>query len=85
MIMFMIDFSFICQGHQEGEMWGLATHPKLPQAITASDDGTVRVWSLTEHKMLSVLSVGKPARCVGYSHDGGAVAVGFKDGRRLIK
>lgn len=61
-------------------MWGLATHPKQPLAITASDDGTLRVWSLEEHKLLNVRSLGKPARSVGYSHDGGAVAVGFKDG-----
>ena len=70
----------IFQGHQEGELWGLATHPKKPLAVTASDDGTVRVWSLTEHRMLRMLCVGRPARCVGYSHDGGALAVGFKDG-----
>ena len=61
-------------------MWGLATHPKQPLAITASDDGTVRVWSLNEHKLVNVCHVGKPARCVGYSHNGEAVAVGFKDG-----
>ena len=58
----------------------MATHPKLPVAATASDDGTVRVWCLQEHKMLKVMSLGKAARCVAYSHDGGAMAVGFKDG-----
>lgn len=72
------------QGHQEGELWGLATHPKQPLAVTASDDGTVRVWSLTEHRMLRVLSVGKPARCVDYSCDGRALAVGFKDGKQDV-
>ena len=61
-------------------MWGLATHPTQSLAVTASDDGTVRVWSLQEHRLLNVHSMGKPARCVGYSHDGGALAVGCKDG-----
>ena len=65
-------------------MWGLATHPRKPLAITASDDSTVRVWSLEEHKMLSMHSVGRPARSVAYSHDGVAVVVGFKDGMLLM-
>ncbi len=29
---------------------------------------------------MKVCHEGKPARCVGYSHDGEAMAVGFKDG-----
>ena len=33
-------------GHAEGEVWGLDTHPSLPRFITASFDGTIRVWDL---------------------------------------
>ena len=64
----------------EGEAWGLATHPSRPSCITVSDDHTLRVWDLQSHTMTNLLSLGKPARCVGYSLDGGAIAVGFKDG-----
>jgi len=33
-------------GHGEGEVWGLDKHPTLPQFITASYDGTVRIWDI---------------------------------------
>ena len=33
-------------GHGEGELWGLATHPSADKFISASDDGTVRMWDI---------------------------------------
>lgn len=64
----------------EGEAWGLGVHPRRPRCVTASDDGSLRVWDLESHRMVALLPLGKEARCVGYSHDGAAIAVGFKDG-----
>ena len=61
-------------------MWGLATHPRSDECVSVSDDGAVRVWDLTEHKMTKIRSLGRSARSVGYSHDGGTMAVGMKDG-----
>ena len=72
------------QGHMEGEAWGLATHPSKPSCVTVSDDGTLRVWDTQTHTMTRLFSLGKPARCVGYSVDGGAIAVGFKDGSFMV-
>lgn len=33
----------LMQGHSEGELWGLALHPKQPVAVTGSDDRSVRL------------------------------------------
>ena len=64
----------------EGEAWGLATHPTKNQCATVSDDQSLRIWDLDRNQQVAVLSVGKLARCVAYSHDGSAIAIGMKDG-----
>lgn len=37
----------ILQSHGEGEVWGLDVHPKGISFVTASLDGTVRLWDLS--------------------------------------
>ncbi|XP_060573407.1 echinoderm microtubule-associated protein-like 6 [Ruditapes philippinarum] len=70
-------------GHAEGEVWGLDRHPALPQFITASYDGTVRIWDIPSKALVAKLSVGQ-ARSVGFSPDGEMIAVGLKNGEFLI-
>ena len=38
--------SVLVAGHGEGEVWGLDRHPSAPRFITASYDGTVRIWDI---------------------------------------
>jgi len=33
-------------GHAEGEVWGLDVHPSTSRFITASFDGSVRLWDI---------------------------------------
>ncbi|XP_006814808.2 echinoderm microtubule-associated protein-like 6, partial [Saccoglossus kowalevskii] len=77
--------SILTQGHKEGEIWGLATHPTMERCATVSDDCTLRVWDIgKDHRLVGGKILQSAARACGYSPDGKAIAVGFKNGRFCV-
>ncbi|BFZ11617.1 hypothetical protein BsWGS_14656 [Bradybaena similaris] len=73
----------VVAGHGEGEVWGLDQHPTAPKFITASYDGTVRLWDIPSKSLLAKLNV-TAARSVAFSPDGELIAVGLKSGEFLV-
>ncbi|XP_068177719.1 echinoderm microtubule-associated protein-like 6 isoform X2 [Antennarius striatus] len=71
-------------GHTQGGIWGLATHPFKDVFISASDDGTVRIWDLADKKLLNKVSLGHPAKSASYSPNGEMVCIGMENGEFLI-
>uniref|UniRef100_A0A673YGQ8 EMAP like 6 n=1 Tax=Salmo trutta TaxID=8032 RepID=A0A673YGQ8_SALTR len=71
-------------GHTQGRIWGLATHPSKDMLISASDDGTIRIWDLADKKLLNKVSLGHPAKCTAYSPNGEMVSIGMENGEFII-
>ncbi|XP_051957235.1 echinoderm microtubule-associated protein-like 6 isoform X1 [Xyrauchen texanus] len=71
-------------GHTQGRIWGLATHPSKDVFISASDDGTIRIWDLADKKLLNKVSLGHPAKCTAYSQNGEMVSIGMENGEFIV-
>ena len=72
-----------CDGRDEAR-WrsipSLAEHPRLPRFASAGDDGAVKVWSLSPHKLHAVRRLRSSPTCLSFSPDGWHLAVGCVDG-----
>lgn len=68
----------LMQSHCNDELWGVATHPKLPEYCTVGDDRTLRFYSIAARRMVAAMPLGNMARAVAYSPvEPHIVAVGF--------
>ncbi|KAJ4939978.1 hypothetical protein JOQ06_029410, partial [Pogonophryne albipinna] len=76
--------NILVNGHMDGPIWGLGTHPSRDVFLSAAEDGTVRLWDIPEKKMLNKVNLGHPARTIAYSPEGDMVAIGMKNGEFII-
>jgi len=74
------DVQNLMEGHKDGELWGLSTHPSKDIIVTSSDDMSVRLWDLHTNSLLQKLKGTSPVRCCCFSPDGDYIAIGLKDG-----
>ena len=76
-----------CDGRDEAR-WrsipSLAEHPRLPRFASAGDDGAVKVWSLSPHKLHAARRLRSSPTCLSFSPDGWHLAVGCVDGRLVV-
>nr|XP_023029644.1 echinoderm microtubule-associated protein-like 2 isoform X2 [Leptinotarsa decemlineata] len=80
---FELGFQPIILGHTD-ELWGLASHPNVPQFATAGFDKVLQLWDSMSHSILWSKDIGEPAQSVAYSPDGGCVLVGCLTGKWMI-
>ncbi|XP_076297252.1 echinoderm microtubule-associated protein-like 2 isoform X7 [Lasioglossum baleicum] len=69
-------------GHAE-EVWGLATHPTLPQFATAGHDRLLQMWDSLSHTVVWSKDIGEQAQSLGFSPDGNVIVVGCTSGKWL--
>ncbi|XP_032820802.2 echinoderm microtubule-associated protein-like 6 isoform X1 [Petromyzon marinus] len=76
--------NILMSGHTRGPIWGLAAHPSRDAAVSASDDGTVRMWDIADKRPVNKVSLGQAARSAAYSPDGDMVAIGLENGEFIL-
>ena len=83
--------SLLLQGHsaRRGAHWpgrlaALATHPSKAVAATAGSEGSLRLWSLSQHCLLASRPLPAAAAAAAFSPDGAHLAVGLADGGWLL-
>ncbi len=65
----------------KGPVWGIEFHPrKHTQFVTASDDGTVKLWDTKTQESKDIFTGRTGVRAVAYSPDGDYLAVGERNG-----
>lgn len=67
----------LVQGHFQGQVWGLDTHPTKSECVTVGDDQTVRVWSLSTRALVGSTDIDAAGRAIAYSPDAIRLAVGL--------
>jgi microtubule-associated protein-like 6 len=76
--------SLLTQGHFADELWAVAMHPTDPDIfVTAGDDHTLRVWSVSLRCMLRIRALDSMCRAIAFSPDGMHLALGL--GGRVLK
>ena len=83
----------LVQGHSamrrgkgwQGESVALATDPTNSDTFaTGGDDGTVRIWSVAEHRLLAIRTLPLSVSALAYTSDGLHLAVGCVKGGMYI-
>ena len=73
------------EGHT-GNVSAVCFHPELPLIITASEDGSVKVWHSTTYRLEHTINYGmERVWAIGYVRGSNAVALGYDNGLVMLK
>jgi coatomer subunit beta' len=73
------------EGHSNN-VSSVCFHPRLPLIISASEDGTVRLWHSTTYRPESTLNYGlERAWCLAPTKDANKLAIGYDEGTVVLK
>ena len=67
----------LIQSHSGNNTSGLAIHPDSTRFATTSDDKLLRIWNISENKVIKSTPIEMKSRACCYSPDGSLIAVGF--------
>ena len=67
-------------------MCSVLFHPRLPVLVSASEDGTVRLWHATTYRAETTLNYGlERAWSIAAARESNGLAIGYDEGTVLIK
>lgn len=79
----------VLEGHYDGEVHGLCVHPTNSDLfLTTGDDCTIRLWSVSEKRLLKKAVIDCTTRCASWSPNGEMIVMGLggkSDGTRQRK
>ncbi|XP_026332570.1 echinoderm microtubule-associated protein-like 2 isoform X4 [Hyposmocoma kahamanoa] len=78
-----LGFSPAVLGHVD-ELWGLATHPSLPQFVSAGWDRLLQLWDGLSHSTVWSKDIEERAQCCAWGADGSVIAVGCLSGKWMV-
>ena len=87
------NWTLLSEGHYSkpedgagGELWGLAPHPTNPDIFaTSGDDATVRIWSISQGRLLRKAQLDCATRCVNWNPTGTRLLVGLGGSCRGVR
>ena len=71
-------------GHFEGELWGLASHPSQPLVVTAGDDKTLRIYDCVQIELTQLYFHESNVRAVDWSSDGELIVAASMAGEIML-
>ena len=72
------------RSHFDGELWGLAVHPKKAEVFTFGRDGLLGIWDLKTRRQLKYAKLDTPGDVLAFSNKGTYFVLGLLNGQFIV-